>query len=88
MQITNDLGETYQASEMKVEMVKTILVTVHLDELDQLAEAEVSEEALEQIAHEEWLEAQGILLRTIEEGFPYIDIEFFSTDHVQLEVVE
>lgn len=87
MQITNDFGDSYQASEVKVEMVKTILVDAYVY-VEWLRGPEVSEEKLKEIAHEQWLEAQDVILRAAEAEFPHIDIEFLSTDNIRIEVVK
>ena len=91
MKITNDFGEVYEANHMQVKMVKTVLVNVDLDDLDSLGDGpdnEMSEEELEEIAHEDWLDAYAAILKMLSEKFPYIDLEGYSTDSVQMEVVE
>jgi len=87
MQIVNGLGERYEAKQVKARMVKTFIVDVYLDD-GSYAEQEWSEEELEAIAHEDWLEAQAAILKAVADRFPYIDIEFSSTDNIQLEVVK
>lgn len=88
MKITTYFGEDYEAEQVKVAMVKTLFVDVYLDQLDNLSGNKVSEEELEEIAHEDWLEAWGAILKMVAEKFPYIDMELFSTDSVKLEIVE
>ena len=87
MQIINALGERRGASQVKTAMVKTILVNVDLD-VRGLRGSEVSEEEIEEMAHEDWLEAWGDILKVIGEWHPYIDVELFSTDNVEIEVIE
>jgi hypothetical protein len=87
MQITNDFGDKYGASQVCVTMVKTLVVKVYLD-VRGLPGNEVSEEEIELMAHENWLEAQWGALAAIGARFPYIDMEFLSTDNVEMEVIE
>lgn len=87
MQIVNAFGERCGASQVRVEMVKTLIVKVYLD-VRGLPGNEVSEEEIEEMAHEDWLEIQARTLATASAQFPYIDIEFLSTDHVRVEVIE
>jgi len=89
MRIVNDFGGRYEATQVKVRMIKTLIVNVCLDCSNPGLSyaAELSEEELEQIAHEDWLEAQAAILKMAQERFPYIDMEFFA-DEIELEVVE
>ena len=87
MQITNDFGDKYGASQVCVSMVKTFVVKVYLDVRD-LPGNEASEEELGQMAHENWLEVQQRVLAALGTRFPYIDMEFLSTDNVEVGVIE
>lgn len=86
MQITTFFRDDYQASQVRVRMVKTFVVNVYLD-VRWHQGREMSEEELEEMAHEYWLEIQASLLARAAQ-FSCIDIEFVSTDHVAIEVVE
>lgn len=87
MKITTALGDNYEAKQVCVRMTKTLGVEVYYENLSVLGD-EISEEELELMAHEHWLDAWGAILKMVGERFPYIDLEILSTDHIEVEVVE